>query len=193
MAKYTQKAILNGFEEMLTEMPFNKITVSALVVKCEISSNTFYYHFRDIYDLLDVWLDTKKEIFLKEAEGVNHWGKLVKLFLSMLQAHPQLVYHVSDSISRERLERYVFISIKSIFYEYLKESMAGRGIDETILKAVSKFCCFAFLGVTLEFVWGHMEANIDQMVEQQNVIFDGVIEYVIARASNKTVSAESSV
>ena len=47
MANYTHKAILQTFEEMLTEMPFEKITVSALVTRCEISSNTFYYHFQD--------------------------------------------------------------------------------------------------------------------------------------------------
>ncbi len=54
MAQYTQKAILSTFQQMLEEMPFDKITVSALVRRCEISSNTFYYHYSDIYDLLDV-------------------------------------------------------------------------------------------------------------------------------------------
>ena len=57
MANYTHKAILQTFDEMLMEMPFEKITVSALVARCEISSNTFYYHFQDIYDLLDEWMD----------------------------------------------------------------------------------------------------------------------------------------
>ena len=40
MAQYTQRAIIETFEKMLTEMPFDKITVSALVRRCEISSNT---------------------------------------------------------------------------------------------------------------------------------------------------------
>ena len=56
MALYTQKAILRTFQQMLEEMPFDKITVSALVRRCEISSNTFYYHYQDIYALLEVWL-----------------------------------------------------------------------------------------------------------------------------------------
>ncbi len=45
MAQYTKKAILQTFEEMLEKMPFDKMTVSAIVARCEISSNTFYYHF----------------------------------------------------------------------------------------------------------------------------------------------------
>ena len=53
MSQFTQKAIIQTFQDMLEKMPFDKITVSAIVSNCEISSNTFYYHFRDIYDLLD--------------------------------------------------------------------------------------------------------------------------------------------
>ena len=51
MANHTMRVIMRNFEAMLLEMPFNKVTVSALVERCEISSNTFYYHFRDIYEL----------------------------------------------------------------------------------------------------------------------------------------------
>ena len=36
MALYTQKTILRAFGEMLEEMPFDKITVTALVKRCEI-------------------------------------------------------------------------------------------------------------------------------------------------------------
>lgn len=52
MALLTQKAILSTFEEMLYEMPFDKISVTALVKRCGVSSNTFYYHYQDIFMLL---------------------------------------------------------------------------------------------------------------------------------------------
>ncbi len=37
MPNYTRKAILDEFEAMLKKMPFNKITVTAIVAKTEIS------------------------------------------------------------------------------------------------------------------------------------------------------------
>ena len=48
MANYTQRAIVQTFETMLAETPFDRITVSALAARCGISPNTFYYHFREI-------------------------------------------------------------------------------------------------------------------------------------------------
>ena len=38
-------------EEMLDEMPFNKVKVSELCRRCGTTHQTFYYHFRDIYEL----------------------------------------------------------------------------------------------------------------------------------------------
>lgn len=55
MALYTKKLIMTTFQEMLAEMPFDRITVSALVKRAGGSPNTFYYHHQDIYVLLDDW------------------------------------------------------------------------------------------------------------------------------------------
>lgn len=53
MSMLTMKTIMQTFSEMIEEMPFDKITVLALVKRCEINHNTFYYHFQDLYELLD--------------------------------------------------------------------------------------------------------------------------------------------
>lgn len=73
MAQYTKKAILQTFQEALEKMPFDRITVSSIVAKCEISSNTFYYHFRDIYDLLDTWIQVRKEEYLSAVPEGSRW------------------------------------------------------------------------------------------------------------------------
>lgn len=81
MALLTQKAILSTFEEMLEEMPFDKITVSALVRRCGVSSNTFYYHYQDIYDLLDVWMSTRLGMLKKSVPESKGWKEEVRVFL----------------------------------------------------------------------------------------------------------------
>lgn len=182
MANLTQRAILHGFEEMLGEMSFSKITVSALVSRCEISPNTFYYHFRDIYDLLDTWLDMKKATFFQRQTGVNDYTKVLKAFFHALKEHPKLVYHVSDSLTRERMEQYVFVSLKSKFWEYIEKEGMKRKVDANTLHAFTDFCCYCFLGMTLEYVWGHMEADTDTMVDRMDTLFQGMLHTVLLEA-----------
>ena len=78
MALYTQKAIMRTFQQMLEEMPFDKITVSALVRRCEISPNTFYYHYQDIYALLNVWFHMEFDQYMQLCVERLDWVSAAK-------------------------------------------------------------------------------------------------------------------
>ena len=53
MAHLTEAAIQDTFLKLLSEQPFDKITVTQLVDECQITRRTFYYHYSDLYELLD--------------------------------------------------------------------------------------------------------------------------------------------
>lgn len=190
MTTYTQKAILETFEEMLGEMPFDKITVSALVARCDISPNTFYYHYRDIFDLLNAWVNSVQSEFIPNVGELSGWPEKLKAAMHAMQDHPKLVYHVFDSISRERMERYIFDSVEDTFYEYIKHQVEVSDVSEENLRVISSFCCHSLLGFILKFIWGHMSVDVDSSVDKLSEIFDGTIEYVIKRSSDRKTNSE---
>ncbi|MCD7745954.1 MAG: TetR/AcrR family transcriptional regulator [Lachnospiraceae bacterium] len=53
MAGMTKEIIIQTVMELLNERPFTKITVKDIVERCGINRNTFYYHFRDITDVME--------------------------------------------------------------------------------------------------------------------------------------------
>lgn len=182
MANYTRKAILYHFERMLFEMPFEKITVCALVERCEVSSNTFYYHFRDIYDLLDVWMNEKKKEYLEEVGSPIDWAARLKTALKKLRENSPVVYHLFGSISRERLEHFVFVVLEKEFYMAVKESLDGYDIPEESLQDLSAFCCYSTFGFVIKFLWDNMDVDIDASVERLSKTFEGVIQYVAVKS-----------
>lgn len=183
MANYTQKAILQTFEAMLAEMPFDKITVSALVARCEISSNTFYYHYHDIYDLLDQWLENKKTIFLQDVDAHDDFPIRLKTILHRMQDNPSVVYHIFGSVSRERLERYIFISAENSFFHYIKQSAEGKDISDDALRDISGFCCYSILGFVIKFIWMRMDVDADAAVDRLTDTFGGMLDYLIDNAN----------
>lgn len=90
MAQYTKRAIMQTFQDMLAQMPFDKITVSAIVSRCEISSNTFYYHYRDIYDLLDTWLQVKWKKHFTDMMQTMSWQDALKALLRDMKKNSDL-------------------------------------------------------------------------------------------------------
>lgn len=102
VALYTKKLIMTTFQEMLAEMPFDKITVSALVKRAGVSPNTFYYHHQDIYALLDDWFQKQVDALVPAGEPIE-WKPVTKNILRECRAHSKTIYHVFDSLSRDRL------------------------------------------------------------------------------------------
>ena len=53
MKENTKSLIADTFSQMLDKEDLDKITVTKLIGECHISRQTFYYHFKDIMDVLE--------------------------------------------------------------------------------------------------------------------------------------------
>ena len=53
MSQTTKRALEASLKKLLLQKPLSKITVSDLTEDCGVSRMTFYYHFKDIYDLVE--------------------------------------------------------------------------------------------------------------------------------------------
>lgn len=179
MSGFTRKAIIDTFQEQLEKMPFDKITVSAIVSQCGISSNTFYYHFQDIYDLLDVWTDLMLEKYVTKPMETLTWQETLKAALRVMRQNSELVYHVFDSLSRERLERSIFESSGDVFYHLVCQETKGTLAPEELLRSVAEYNSYSLVGFFLKFLWKHMEVDIDQSVDRISALFKGNIRWVI--------------
>ena len=60
MTKFTRNAIKETFMQLLNEKPLDKISVRDVVESCGISRNTFYYHYHDIYEVLEEILEEER-------------------------------------------------------------------------------------------------------------------------------------
>ena len=102
MALYTKKLIMTTFQEMLAEMPFDRITVSALVKRAGGSPNTFYYHYQDIYSVLE-WIVVREictPLRYDESVSAEDWCMQA---LTLLRARQPLLRRISPALGREKL------------------------------------------------------------------------------------------
>ena len=53
MSQTTKRALEASLKNLLLKKPLTKITINDIAEDCEINRMTFYYHFKDIYDLVE--------------------------------------------------------------------------------------------------------------------------------------------
>ena len=53
MNNLTERAFAKALKDIMQDKSFDKVTVTELVKKLNVNRQTFYYHFNDLYDLLE--------------------------------------------------------------------------------------------------------------------------------------------
>ena len=172
MALYTKKLIMTTFQEMLEEMPFDKITVSALVKRAGISPNTFYYHYQDIYALLDVWFRVELGHYFPQDCGYESWKSATKAMLWDCKEHSAVIYHLLDSRSRDRMERYIFTVTDDTLLRIVQEAAGERELPQDRLREIASFCRCAYIGFMMKFFWSRMDYDVDAGVDRLGFLMD---------------------
>ncbi|MCC8162194.1 MAG: TetR/AcrR family transcriptional regulator C-terminal domain-containing protein [Lachnospiraceae bacterium] len=78
----TKQAYARALTELMQEVPFEKITVAQICEKFGMSRKSFYYHFKDKYDLV-AWIFDENFIAIVKKEQKDAWA-FMELLCSFL-------------------------------------------------------------------------------------------------------------
>ena len=108
MPNTTKQALEESLKHMLLKKPLDKITIRDITEDCGISRMAFYYHFKDIYDLVE-WAcieDASKALQGKKTYETWQEG-LLQIFEAVLENKP-FILNAYRCISREQMERFLY-------------------------------------------------------------------------------------
>jgi len=75
----TKRALAMALKELMEEVPFDKINVAHICEKCHMNRKSFYYHFKDKYDLVNWIYDTEFIDVVDRKRYSNGWEFLNEL------------------------------------------------------------------------------------------------------------------
>ena len=181
MATNTKLVIAQAYADLIAKKNVDKVTVKDVAEACGITRQTFYYHYQDIYDLLDVWMSTRLGMLKKSVPESKGWKEEVRVFLKYCQSHPKLVTNLLSSTSRSHLEQYIFTESDIFFYDYVRERTAGMPLSEESIRYIAQFNRYSFIGFFLKFTWEKMQTDVDESVNRLEKVFNAFIDSAAAQ------------
>ncbi len=73
----TKKALAEAMKALMRTEPFSKISVGDICEKCRMNRKSFYYHFRDKYDLVNWIFHTELIEVIAQRGYENGWGLIL--------------------------------------------------------------------------------------------------------------------
>ena len=172
-------------KHLLLQKPLDKITISDLTEDCGISRMAFYYHFRDIYDLVE-WVcleDAARALQGKKTYDTWQEG-LLQIFEAVLENKP-FILNVYHSVSREQIETYLFQLTYDLLRGVVEEKAAGVKISEEEKRFIADFYKYGFVGVMLDWIKKGMKDDYKDMAEKMSRTLQGNVANSIRNFADK--------
>lgn len=161
----TKQALANALKQLLQKKQITKITINDIAEACGISRMTFYYHFKDIYDLADWTLQEALHTAIADNRTHDNWQQGFLNLLDVLKAHQPLILNVYRAIDREQVERYMRREVEALLLPVVEEQAAGLQISEKGKHMVAIFYTYAFMGIVLEWIQRNMQASPQEVAD----------------------------
>lgn len=75
----TKRALAQALKGLLETQPFEKISVAEICEACEMNRKSFYYHFKDKYDLVEWIFDSEFVAVVSRTDMTDRWTFLNNL------------------------------------------------------------------------------------------------------------------
>lgn len=164
MAQTTKRALQASLKELLQKKPLDKITIADITENCGVNRMTFYYHFKDIYDLVDWSCEEEAMRVLAGNKTYDTWQQGFLRIFEAVAANKSFITNVYHSVSRERVENYLYQVTYSLLIGVVEEKAAGMTVRQEDKVFIADFYKYAFVGVMLDWIGRGMKEDPQQLV-----------------------------
>ena len=186
--QFTKQAITASFLKLLAEKPLDRITVKDIVEDCGVSRNSFYYHYQDIFDLMDEVVQTETEKALGAHFDAASWQDALISALHFALSHKRQVTNMYRSSCRNRVEQYLFCVTEKVLFESVEELSKDLHTTEWDRRFLARFYTYALVGLFREWVEDGLPDDPETMIRRMGILLDGNIRSALIRSDPRNIT-----
>ncbi len=163
--KNTKNLIAETFKQVALKKSVEKITVKEIAKKSSITTQTFYNHFRDKYDLMAWIYSTEVEKIILKIDGEKFfWRDALSDTLEYLQANKNFMQNlIFNTGGQTSFINYMAQFNIKILSNYIKRSQQIETIPPD-LEICIKFYCYGTVCIICEFLAKDFPANFVELL-----------------------------
>lgn len=169
-ALFTKQAMYHALKKLITTKSINKITIKDITDTCGLNRQTFYYHFKDIYDLLE-WSFQEEfrfiDSYLQKPEYT--WEEIFAGSVKYISQNKYICQCIVCGLARDQLILSLHNSIYEIVRKIILHSLPQNQIPEKYLDFTARFYTYALSNYLFDWVNNGMLETPEEVID--NFIF----------------------
>ena len=193
VSQVTKRALEQSLKNLLLKKPLTKITINDIAEDCGISRMTFYYHFKDIYDLVE-WVcleDAKRALDNKKTHDTWQQG-LLQIFYAVRENKP-FVMNVYHCVDRAQVEKYLRPLTDDLLMGVIEEESQGKTIRQEDKQFVAQVYSYVFIGLMLDWIRDDMKQDPEVLVKKLAAVLQNAFAEALDRLSVSGAKTEKAI
>ncbi len=181
MSQVTKRALEQSLKNLLLKKPLTKITIGDIAEDCGINRMTFYYHFKDIYDLVE-WScleDARKA--LEEKKTYDTWQQGFLQIFEAVRDNKPFIMNVYHCVHREQVEKYLEPLVDSLLMGVIEEESQGITVRQEDKAFIAQVYSYIFIGLMLDWIKDDMRQDPEEIVSRLAKLVKGSVAAALSR------------
>lgn len=169
--------------ELLQAKRLDDITVTELVEKCGISRQAFYYHFSDLYGVVDYGIQQ----LLDElgAARPEEWREALERALILLRENRTLVLNVYRAYERSYVEHDLRQWAMPLVEARVRMAARSHGVTEDQISFMIELLTQSLASIVLSWVEQGMPSSVIERMDDFDILVGGCLDYTLERLAQK--------
>ena len=177
MCYSTKKKIADCVRQLMKRKEISKITIGDIMEATGMSRQSFYYHFKDIYDLVEWSCLEDATRALAGKKTYSTWIEGLLQIFEVVYENKPFIMNAYRCISREQIENFLFQLTSDLIMGVVKEQeqAANTTIPDKDKRFIADFYKYSFVGIMLDWIKQGMKEDYEEIARMIAITLHGGI------------------
>ena len=181
MSNTTKRMLSLSLKKLLAKTTLDNITIQDITDDAEVSRKTFYYHFQDIYALLEWTLSEDCRHLLESKVKRGDWQESIVALFEYMQENRLIILNAFHSLERDTLEHEVFSILSPLLFELLNAQPNFELLNDEDQRFIVSVYGLGVTGLLLRWISTDMLAPSEPLIRQLYRLASGSLDGIIQR------------
>ena len=159
-----KRVLASTLQEMAEKKSLSKITINDLTQACDVSRQTFYNNFKDIYDLVE-WIYLKEVVTpIERGKIYDKWQDALTSIFQYISENHVFVLNTYRSFGKGFLEKVLRQEIELFLSNQVFKKIEVTKEEAKQVEFSYSFYTYALVGVGLDWIEKQMPESVEELV-----------------------------
>lgn len=179
MPNRTKEMLAESLMKLLARRTLDKITIQDIVDDCGYNRQTFYYHFHDIYDLIDWIFAAQTQELIEKCRACGSLDVGVEAVIAYMRGNRRLILNILRSVNGEKLLDNLYRSAQSIVLSALENHPGVQELSAEYRGLVAEAFKYALAGLLIDWMRAGIPEDRVNKVRTMKAVYIGALEYAL--------------